>query len=73
MSCVLVTLVKHVVRVLRRLLRRSSEGDLFVLLTPFLFENAVRFQLKMVYGCGHSVQEDQPDETAASIINFATR
>lgn len=32
-----------------------------------------RFQLKLVYGCGHSVQEDQPDETAASIINFAIR
>ncbi|CAM9334565.1 unnamed protein product [Scytosiphon promiscuus] len=32
-----------------------------------------RFQLKLVYGCGHSVQEDQPDETAASIMNFATR
>lgn len=32
-----------------------------------------RFQLKMVYGCGHSVQEDQPAETAASIINFAFR
>lgn len=32
-----------------------------------------RFQLKLVYGCGHSVQEDQPAETAASIINFAIR
>lgn len=34
---------------------------------------STRFQLKLVYGCGHSVQEDQPNETAASIINFAIR
>lgn len=33
----------------------------------------VRFQLKLVYGCGHSVQEDQPNETAGSIISFAVR
>ena len=32
-----------------------------------------RFQLKLVYGCGHSVQEDQPHETASSIMNFAVR
>ncbi|CAN0437371.1 unnamed protein product [Ascophyllum nodosum] len=32
-----------------------------------------RFQLKLVYGCGHNVQEDQPRETAASILNFAAR
>ncbi|CAM9402387.1 unnamed protein product [Pylaiella littoralis] len=31
------------------------------------------FQLKLVYGCGHSVQEDQPNETAGSIISFAVR
>ncbi|CAN0169760.1 unnamed protein product [Ascophyllum nodosum] len=31
------------------------------------------FQLKLVYGCGHNVQEDQPRETAASILNFAAR
>ena len=42
-----------------------------------LVANAVcsdfRFQLKLVYGCGHNVQEDQPRETAASILNFAAR
>lgn len=32
-----------------------------------------RFQLKLVYGCGHSVQEDQPGETANSILSFAFR
>ncbi|CAM9838039.1 unnamed protein product [Ectocarpus sp. 4 AP-2014] len=32
-----------------------------------------RYQLKLVYGSGHSIQEDQPEETAKSIINFALR
>lgn len=32
-----------------------------------------KFQLKLVYGCGHSIQEDQPRETTSSIMSFAFR
>ena len=32
-----------------------------------------KFQYKLLYGCGHTVQEDNPAETADAILNFATR
>ncbi|CAM9224377.1 unnamed protein product [Discosporangium mesarthrocarpum] len=32
-----------------------------------------RYQLKLVYGAGHSVQEDQPRETSHAIMQFAQR
>ncbi|CAM9948279.1 unnamed protein product, partial [Choristocarpus tenellus] len=32
-----------------------------------------RYQLKLVYGAGHSVQEDQPEETAHAVLLFTQR
>jgi len=32
-----------------------------------------KFQLKLLYGCGHTVQEDNPTETADAILHFAAR
>lgn len=32
-----------------------------------------KFQLLLMYGCGHVIQEDNPDKTANAILNFCGR